>query len=319
MNKSIKISINYLLGPVLFILLSFSLYKQLVHQKDLYSSWQQIKTSWQSPFLWLVCILMFINWGMEALKWKIMMSALEKIPLRRAFNAVLVGCSVTMITPNRIGEYGGRVLFVSKENRIQGVSVSILSGISQLIITFLVGCIALFFLKYQHNENPQVKILTGNLIIGITVVSVIILLFLFFYPKVFAGLFVRWTFLEKIIRKVSVVTIYSKKELLRILLLSFVRYAIFILQYIFMLRVMHVFMEPVICISLISIFYLMLALAPTIGLIELPVRATAASMILGIYCPNILGIQAAIFLIWIINLVIPSLLGSILFFKHKIN
>ncbi len=316
MNKSIKISLNYLLGSVIFILLSFSLYKQLVHQKDFYSSWERIKSSWHSAFFWLVFFLMFINWGLETIKWEKMMRPLETISFNNAFKAVLAGCSITMITPNRIGEYGGRILFVAKENRIKAISISILSGISQLIITFLIGCMGLFFLKYQTDaDSGIIKILGNNLIIGVSVVSCIALLLLFLNVDLFIKLFSKWTFFNKITKNVAIVTIYTKKELLRILILSLLRYLVFILQYLIILRVMNVLIEPTICISLISIFYLMMALAPTIGIIELPVRATAASMILGVYNTNMLGIQAAVFAIWLINLFIPSLLGSMFFLK----
>jgi hypothetical protein len=123
---------------------------------------------------------MFINWGLETIKWEKMMRPLETISFNNAFKAVLAGCSITMITPNRIGEYGGRILFVAKENRIKAISISILSGISQLIITFLIGCMGLFFLKYQTDaDSGIIKILGNNLIIGVSVVSCIALLLLF--------------------------------------------------------------------------------------------------------------------------------------------
>ncbi len=318
MNKSIKISLNYFLGPILFVLLSYSLYNQITQQDNLHSSWQEIKKSWESPFFWLVFFLMSINWGLETIKWRVMMKPLENIPYYIALKGVLAGCSVTMLTPNRVGEYGGRILFVAKKNRIQAISVSILSGLSQLTITVLIGCMGMLFLKFTLNENQQLKIMTNNLMIGVSVTICIFLLVLFFYIRTFVKILKKWSIFDKTIKHISTVTLYSKKELLRILFLSLLRYMVFILQYVFILRVMHVLIDPLMCVGLISIFYLMLALAPTIGLIELPVRATAAGMILGMFSQNMLGIQAAVFLIWLINLVIPAILGSFFVFKNKV-
>lgn len=261
---------------------------------------------------------MSINWGLETIKWKVMMKPLENIPYYIALKGVLAGCSVTMLTPNRVGEYGGRILFVAKKNRIQAISVSILSGLSQLTITVLIGCMGMFFLKFTLNENQQLKIMTNNLMIGVSVTICIFLLVLFFYIRSFVKILKKWSIFDKIIKHISTITLYSKKELLRILFLSLLRYMVFILQYVFILRVMHVLIDPLMCVGLISTFYLILALAPTIGLIELPVRATAAGMILGMFSQNMLGIQAAVYLIWLINLVIPAILGSFFVFKNKL-
>jgi hypothetical protein len=46
--------------------------------------------------------------------------------------------------------------------------------------------------------------------------------------------------------------------------------------------------------------------------------ATASVKLLSVYSSNVLGIQAAAFGIWLINLVIPALIGSLLIFGIKI-
>ncbi|HEX8357822.1 MAG TPA: hypothetical protein VF610_10435, partial [Segetibacter sp.] len=45
LNKRLKIFLNYFLGPVLFIGLSFSIYRNLINQPNLAHSLQQIKAS----------------------------------------------------------------------------------------------------------------------------------------------------------------------------------------------------------------------------------------------------------------------------------
>ena len=53
--------------------------------------------------------MMFLNWLVEALKWRYMISKIENISIMTAYRAVLTGITVSTFTPNRIGEYGGRV------------------------------------------------------------------------------------------------------------------------------------------------------------------------------------------------------------------
>ena len=85
-----------------------------------------------------------------------------------------------------------------------------------------------------------------------------------------------------------------------------------------MLHVMHVSIGFYISFWLLTVFYLMMVLLPTIGFTELPVRAAASVLILGLFSNNILGIQVASFGIWLINLVLPAIIGSIFMFRIKI-
>ena len=72
-----------------------------------------------------------------------------------------------------------------------------------------------------------------------------------------------------------------------------------------------------------SVVFLVMAVIPTIALFtDLGVRWKTSISVLQLFSPNIVGILAASLLIWIINLVIPALLGSLLIldirlFKHR--
>src|SRR5438105_2017726 len=72
-NKNIKNFINYFLGPVLFIWLSWSIYHQVKSQYHLEESWKHIKSSFYSYNIFYLIgaiLLIPVNWGLEALKWK---------------------------------------------------------------------------------------------------------------------------------------------------------------------------------------------------------------------------------------------------------
>ena len=322
MHKNIKIFVNYFLGPLLFIILAYSLYNQVSRQKDLEIRWEQITSVWKKGLFWLVVLLMFLNWGLEAQKWKRLLQPLQKINFITALKSVFAGCSITMLTPNRIGEYGGRVLYVNEENRISAIPLTILGGISQLIVTLIMGTVGLLYLKYFAKEPTllfsSLPAIAANIFIYVGMFSAIILLVFYFEAGFMVKLIKKAGFLKAIVKYLLSLQQFARKDLLRILFLSFLRYLVFILQYLLLLRLLEVNINPAICFWLLTIFYLLLALAPTIGFTELPLRAAASVEILQLYSPNILGIQAASFGIWIINLVIPALIGSILIFTIKI-
>lgn len=319
MNKSIKLIFNYFLAPLLFIVLCYSLYSQIIHQPDLPERLAQLKSSWQSPAFLLVFILMFVNWGIESWKWKISLKPLEEISYTKAFRSVLSGCSVTMLTPNRIGEYGGRILYLKEENRLTAISITILGSMSQLLVTLSVGSLAVLLISYGtfvSITDTTWVVSRALLIIGL--ISAGVLALLYFRINALVKFLPRLLFARNFVKHLTVLMGFRRKLLLRILFLSFLRYNIFILQYIIMLHVMKVNVPYVECFLLVSVFYLVMAIAPTAGFIELPVRAMASVQLFSLFSSNALGIQAAALAIWLINLVIPAIMGSLMIFGIKI-
>ncbi len=321
MHKSIKILFNWFLGPIIFVFVSWSLYKQITHQPDLANRWLQIKLSLQSPLLLLACLLVFVNWGIEALKWQIQLKPLEKISFINAYKSVLAGFSITMLTPNRVGEYGGRILYVSDEKRLDAIPLTILGSISQLFITILMGFVALVSLRFFSTDLLLFKSLpayTADILLYLSLSAAIFLILLYLRVGLVVKFLSRVGFLKKFIPHIVLLNTFSRKQLLRILFLSFLRYSVFILQYILLLHVMQVQISFFVCFKLLSIFYLVMAMAPTIGFAELPIRAAASLEILQLYSNNFLGIQAAGLGIFIINLVVPAIVGSLLILGIKI-
>jgi len=183
LNKNIKIFINYFLGPVLFAWLSWSIYREIKHQPDLGKTWTAIKQSLQSPLLWnlvAVIALMFVNWSIEAFKWKISVKKIQEISFFKAFRAVLSGVSFSVSTPNRVGEYLGRVLYMDAGNKLKSISITIVGSMSQLIITLLMGCIGLLVLQSKIEEAHLIAPIWMEVVIyGVLAVLIILTLFYF--------------------------------------------------------------------------------------------------------------------------------------------
>lgn len=313
MNKSIKLIVNYFLGPLLFVVLAYLLYKQIIQQPDLEFRWTQIKSSWKQPLFWIVVLMLFFNWGLEAMKWQLLLSPLEKINLSNSLKSVFAGCSITMLTPNRTGEFGGRILFVRPENRIKAISATIVGSISQLTITIIVGVIAIITIKNATASYKLIKELPWIFNQYVLVISSLVgfmLLMIFFRLDFLVNYLGRIPGFKKISQHISFLNFFNRKILLRILFYSLLRYLVFILQYIFLLQVLHVEIDGLVCFGLLAIFYLIMAILPTIGFTELPVRATTSVLILGLFSENVLGIQTAALGIWLINLIVPSIIGS---------
>ncbi len=298
------------------------MYRQLIQQHDLAQRWHQIKESWESWKFLAVIGLMLLNWGIEAKKWQLLILHLQAFSFIRAFKSVLSGCSVTMLTPNRIGEYGGRILFIKEEYRIKAISLNIVSSISQLLITMIMGCAGLIFLRYfSHNNHNALSVLPdfwGNVLIYFSITGTVLLFLFYIRLGWLVSLMEKLPAFNRITSHIKVLDQFSASQLLTILSLSLLRYLVFVLQYVLLLQVMQVEIETGLSFWLIAVFYLVMAVAPTIGFLELPVRAKASMELMKLYSTNTLGIETAALSIWLINLVVPALIGSLLILGIKI-
>ena len=328
-NKKLKIFVRYIIGPLLAVWLFYSLYQQIKNQPHLHQSLELIK---EAPFgkmawkFWLVILLAFLNWGLEARKWQVLLKPLQKMPFFRAYRSVLSGLALSLNTPNRMGEYGGRILYVKDGSRLKAISLSIAGSISQLIITLFFGCGGLLYLLYFQNVHSgpimNLPIYWVKVLLFISA-SVTAILILFFF---------RLSWLIKLLEKIpgsvkfkeyfNVLEEFTAKLLLRLLSLSFFRYLVFVLQYILLLQVLHVEIFWFDCFWLISVLFLVLAIVPSFAIADLGIRGKFSTELFRMYSMNTVGILGTTFGIWIINLFIPALAGSILilgikFFKEK--
>ena len=88
--------------------MSYSLYHQIKLQPKLNQTIQAIFTEWDSTRMLMlasVFVLMVVNWTVEAAKWRIQLDGTEKFSIIQSLQSVLTGVAVSVITPNRIGEY----------------------------------------------------------------------------------------------------------------------------------------------------------------------------------------------------------------------
>lgn len=302
----------------MFIWLSYSIYREIKQQPHLETSWLSIKASFTGPRWWMfVCVvlLMLCNWGIEALKWQVLVSGIQKVSFGRAFRAVFSGQALALNTINRVGEYVGRVVYLEEGNRLRAVAVSLVGSMAQIIVTFVMGIIGLIYMRYNildathHLEGLSVFWLNG--LMYILSAGVLVLVLLYF----------RLSWLTKMAEKIPIVAKYAfyiqkledfhPKELTRILVLSFIRYAVFILQYLLLLSFFEVDVSWWQAGWMVCVMFLVLAVVPTISSAELGLRGEASKQLLGLLSANTLGIVVTATAIWLINLIIPALAGSL--------
>ncbi|MBL0343487.1 MAG: flippase-like domain-containing protein [Bacteroidetes bacterium] len=86
---------------------------------------------------------MVVNWFVETAKWKLLLSRIQPVTWSRGFRSVLSGVTISVFTPNRMGEFAGRVMHLESGTRIKAALASVMGSMNQLLITIVAGGIAL--------------------------------------------------------------------------------------------------------------------------------------------------------------------------------
>ncbi|MBK8805874.1 MAG: flippase-like domain-containing protein [Bacteroidales bacterium] len=94
-------------------------------------------------------LLLFVNWGLESYKWKLLISSVENISFIKAVRIIFIGLSFALITPNRIGEIFARTAYLETKNKPRILALTTWGSISQLIVTCIVGipCVTYIFIS----------------------------------------------------------------------------------------------------------------------------------------------------------------------------
>lgn len=239
-----------------------------------------------------------LNWLVESLKWKILAAQVETISTWTAVKATLSGLASSVITPFRLGDPVGKVLFLKEGNRVQGAFLSVTGSLLQLAVTIIAGMASLFFISYSVLNNSFAKYYYyGALII---IIAAII--------GVAAFKIIKKKYAETLKATLSI----GIKKLSTVFFLSAFRYLLFIAQFMlvfFSYKVYH----PFAIVVLVPIYFFVAAFVPMFIVTEGPTRGAIA-------IATFVGLRfafAVATMVWIINLLIPAVVGLIFIWQHK--
>ncbi|MFT4668330.1 MAG: hypothetical protein ACI8YQ_000702 [Polaribacter sp.] len=306
--------VEKLLKLVIVLALSWVIYKQIWAREnatELWATFLESLTRDRAGWLIAAFILIPINWAFETLKWKELIKEIETLSFWKMYSAILSGVTFSVFTPNRIGEYAGRILFVKAENNWKTVVATLVGSFSQLLVLLSIGILGLSFFIWRYLEL-EVYVLRGILFLGIAGMG--LMLFCFYNVDLMVPIVKRLPlkkYLIPYVKHLNVLRNYRSKELSRVLLFSFLRYATYTTQYYLMLMYFGVevpLLTGIACIATIFLLQTSIPLPPIMGLL---MRGEVALFVWGNFCDNELSILASTFSLWVINMILPALIGII--------
>lgn len=269
--------------------------------------------------LLLVFIIMLLQWLLEAKKWQVLLRPGHHIKLPEAFRMVLSGIALSIATPNRIGEFAGRVMHLPSGQRLQGTAFTIIGNFAQLIVTCIAGSIALCMeWQDQHLYTINMGIeKVQSVLLWATPLTVVFFMLLYFKAGSMFNRILTLRMLGKFRDKLGVLANIPNNILLKVLLLSSLRFALFILQYWLLFTLTHTGIDFYDTFVAISIMLLWLAIVPTFSMLELGLRWEFALLLMGSLTDNALGIAVSVTAVWLINLMLPAAFGAIVLLRYR--
>jgi len=311
---------NISIKVVIVILLSYVIYQQVFAKENAEEIWKnflQNLTFDKIHWLFITAFLIPINWTFETLKWQVLIKDFEKLSFGKAYQAILSGITFSLFTPNRIGEYGGRILLVKPENNWKAVIATLVGSFSQLLVLLSCGILGLLLFIYLFLEIDQWIWLS---IFFVGILFTFLMLFCFYNIDLVIPIVKRIPFaykLRRFVKDVNVLRNYSSSILSLALLFSFLRYVTYTLQYFFMLQFFGIKVSIIKGLAGIATIYLLQTSIPLPPIWDLFARGQIALEIWGFSSENEIGILASTFTLWVLNLIIPALIGTI--FIVRIN
>lgn len=277
------------------ILLAVAAYGFLAYKLITYKDYSSLLDTWNTLDLkrigWFVCaIALFpLNIFLEAAKWRFLLRELAPISYTEAQRQVYCGSVGAFITPYRIGDYPARAMFLGDKVTIGKATVlGFIGGAALTLVIIILGIFpAIYYL--EQRPNPLWIILS----------FVLCLAFIFLAPRIIKIEFTFPSFLEAM-----------GWSALRYLVFSFQLYAV--------LLFVGASFSPLDALISIPLYYLLVTVTPNMPVADLGIRGSWAVLIFSRFA-LIPIIALAILLLYIINTILPTLVGSILLSRQPIK
>lgn len=297
---------------VLLVLLSSILYNQvLAYEAQIGELHTILAGQYAILGLLVVALMMLANWILECAKWRHLLKHIVKVDASQAMKSILSGVSVALVTPGRVGEYGGRLLGIPANGRTKALLANGVGSIAQNICNIGIGIIGVVGYSALYLNMNQSSVVAS---IGIAGLVLSVMIFVYYNLQVVVTALTamgdgKW--LRKLTDHASFVQSYSSRDLSYVLLLSLCRYMVYACQYVILIILCGVTTDPLAAFLGVAVVFFVQSGIPLPPMLSVLARGEMAIWIWSVFSTKVVSILAATFLLWSINLVIPALIGAI--------
>ena len=247
----------------------------------------------------ILVVFSTLNWFFEILKWNNLVNTIKNISFWEASIQCFSSLTASLITPNRIGEYGAKALYFEKSLRKKIVGFNFIGNFYQLIATLFFGSIGFIYLASTHQINFDFGSAFG-------VIFVLILLFGFFVLLI-KSFQTGKNYVQKVKKFISKIPFSIN---LKTTVYSFLRYLIFSHQFYFLVVLFNLQIEYIDAISAITSVYLIASIVPMLSFFDVVLKGSISVWIFTFFQIDPISILTIVSLMWMLNFAIPAIIGS---------
>ncbi|RYU96659.1 lysylphosphatidylglycerol synthase domain-containing protein [Emticicia agri] len=265
----------------------------------------------QIPFdstIWVVLLLIPVNWAFEAWKWQRLATKVEKISFAEAYQGVLAGVALANFTPMMIGDYAGKILMLKTQKRTASIGAILLGNGMQLYVSLLFGVISYGYFVWV--AQPEPLLLHISMVVLLCIFLLIGIWIAFSLQKLSFTTENKW--LKYISPYLIVLKEYTLPEIRDVFLIATGRYIIFTIQFLLVLQVFNIHLPITVLIAGIGIIFLTKTLGAAFNFLgDLSMRAITSVYYFGYFGVSLSLITTATFTIWLMNVLVPVIIGSL--------
>jgi len=277
--------------------------QQSIERFDLGEIKKQCAENWY--LIVVLVLLMPLNWFLEALKWQKLAQPITQLSTLEALKGVLSGLSMAFITPHGIGDYFGRILLLQNKDRTQLVGSILLGRLMQMLATLLFGGVGIFLL-FGVQITALYYVLVACLVISLLVLK-----------GIRFGSNIKWV--QKLKYYLGLINGYGFKTLASVLVIALLRYVVFCLQFVLALSIFSE-ISSVLKFAGTTWIFLAKSVLPSFNFLsDLGVREFSAVYFFDHFGAPLIPVLVASFLVWLVNILLPTIIGAPLVLKYKIN
>lgn len=257
---------------------------------------------------WIAAALALLpaNVGLEAYRWhRLVRRIAPEVTFGETLGAVLSGYPLGLVTPGRLGDYAGRAFYLRHAGKWELAALTFAERMATLACSLVAGLVALVPFLVTRTDVP---VFAWATVCGVGLIAAAFFTYLLLHPRV-AKQLLAFVLPERFAHRLRVLDAFDRRDARSLLSLSALRYGIFSAQFVFLVFAFAPGAAWLPTVGGVVLVFFAKSAIPSFTLADLGIREGAAVYFLGVLGIGTAAAFNAAFLLFCVNLLLPSLVG----------
>ncbi len=292
-------------------LLVVAAYGYLTYRLVIYDDWGSLAEHFRGAgTLQYIClagavVLFPLNILFESMKWRYLMSDIEKMSLAEAQRQTYFGVIGAFLTPGRLGDFPARVTMMQNKSRwAEAVMLGFIGTLALGFVQVLLGLPSFISLIDRVGGMDWVEWFC----VAIFAIQIILIII---YPNL-ARKWAEKTSEGKWHDTLVAIGNFSHKRFAVTIFYSMLRYAVYCFQLWLVLIFCGIELSAIEALVAIPAYYLLVTVTPSVPVADAAIRGSWSVVIFSVFTDDIAQIAIAAILLWLLNTILPMIVGTFL-------